>query len=548
MALAVMAAVVGTTLVAQRPPGQAPPRDPRPATGTSVIRGRVVDAENGLPIRRAIVRASSESLPQWRVSSTDSEGRYEFRELPPGSYTLTASKGAYVTVSYGQRRPNERGKSVDIGSGQVLERIDFNLPRGAIVSGRIYDEFGEAMAGARVQAMRYRFQNGERRLQGSGRSVQTDDRGEFRLFGLPPGEYVISAEVPPYESGTDDRLSYAPTYYPGTSSAAEAQRVTLAVGQEASANFSLLLVPTAIVRGLALASNGRPLMSGSVSLQPESRDVQAVFGPGGSSRIEPDGTFRISNVAPGDYILEVRTSNNDDDTAEFASMVVNVTGADVSGLVVRTTPGATASGVIVFDPAAPANLNPRSMRVYAPSTLPRARGRTGRARINNDWTFEIGGLLGERLIRLDDPPDGWSLKRVLLNGRDVTDTPTDFSRGERVESFRVIMTNQATRVSGAVMDTGKPVRDYVAVIFADDSNRWRPPTRFVVAARPNQDGRFEIRGLPAARYLAVAVDYLETGEEQDSSFLQQIQPMATPVLLGEGGVAQVTLRLVSRGF
>ncbi len=215
---------------------------------------------------------------------------------------------------------------------------------------------------------------------------------------------------------------------------------------------------------------------------------------------------------------------------------------------VRTTPGATASGVIVFDPVAPANLNPRSMRVYAPSTLPRARGRTGRARINNDWTFEIGGLLGERLIRLDDPPDGWSLKGVLLNGRDVTDTPTDFSRGERVEGFRVVMTNQATRVSGAVMDTGKPVRDYVVVLFADDSNRWRPPTRFVAAGRPNQDGRFEIRGLPAARYLAVAVDYLETGEEQDSSFLQQIRPMATPVLLGEGGVAQVTLRLVSRGF
>ena len=381
-------------LAQQRPPQRpGPARDSPAGTGTAVVRGRVVDAESGLPLRRAIVRASSATLPEGRISSTSQEGRYEFRDLPAGRYTLTVSKGAYVTISYGQRRPNERGKLVELATGQVLERMDFNLPRGAVISGRIYDEFGDAVAGARVQAVRNRFVNGERRLTGAGRSVATDDRGEFRLFGLPPGEYLISAELPPFSSGSDERSRYAATYYPGTPSPAEAQRIAVAVGQEAAASFALLLVPTANVRGLAISSKGRPLTTGSVFLQPEARD-QGMFGAGNGGRIEADGNFRITNVSPGNYTLEARVSDDDDDAAEFASVPVVVGGEDVTGLVVRTTPGSSAYGTIVFEPSLPLRMKAGGMRVYAQAATPVIRGRNGRGRVNDDWTFEIGGLSG----------------------------------------------------------------------------------------------------------------------------------------------------------
>jgi hypothetical protein len=437
---------------------------------------------------------------------------------------------------------------VDLAAGQTIDRIDFNLPRGAVISGRLYDEFGEPMTNARVQAMRYRFVAGERRLTGAGRASATDDRGEFRLFGLPPGEYLLSADVPRFENGGDDRSNYAPTYYPGTPSPAEAQRITVGVGQEASASFALLLVPTASVRGTVLSSSGRPLTSGSVGIEPEeSQSGFRMFG--GGSRIEGDGTFRIRNVAPGSYILEVRSNDDDDEAAEFASIPITVSGEDVSGLVVRTTPGSTATGRIVFEPALPPGIPPEDLRVTTLSTSRAARGRSGRARVADDWTFELNGLSGDRLIRIDGEPNGWYLKAVSLNARDITDTPLDFSSGDRVDGLRVVLTQRMGGVSGTVTDApGQPIREYAAVVFAEDATRWKAPTRFVAAGRPNQDGLFEVSGLPPGRYLAVAVDYLETGEEQDVAFLQQMQAVATPVGVSDSGSSTVALKLVTRGY
>jgi protocatechuate 3,4-dioxygenase beta subunit len=551
VALAGLAMTLAVAASAAQQPARprGPARDTAaPVTGTSVIRGRVVDAETGMPVRRAIVRVSAESLPDGRVVTTDPEGRYEVRELPAGRYTLQASKGTYVTVSYGQRRPNERGTLVDLAAGQAVDRIDFNLPRGAVISGRIYDEFGEPMTNARVQAMRYRFVAGERRLVGAGRTIATDDRGEFRLFGLPPGEYLLSADVPRFENGGDDRSNYAPTYYPGTPSPAAAERLRLSVGQEATASFALMLVPTVSVRGLAMSSAGRPLTTGFVTLEPE--DAQAgVRMMGGGGRIEPDGTFRIRNVPPGSYTLEARSTNDDDEAAEFASVPLTVAGEDVSGLVLRTTPGSAASGRIVFEPPLPPGVSAQGLRVTAPSTTRTVRGRGSRSRVRDDLTFELSGLSGERLIRVDGGPSGWYLKAVVLSGRDITDTPIDFSRGDRLDGLRIVLTERVAGLNGTVGDgAGRAVREYAVVVFAEDSARWQAPSRFVAAGRPNQDGRFEILGLPPGRYLAVAVDYLETGEEQDPAFLQHMQSAGTSVMLGDGASSSIALRLVTRSY
>jgi hypothetical protein len=306
-------------------------------------------------------------------------------------------------------------------------------------------------------------------------------------------------------------------------------------------------VPTATVRGTAISSAGRPLTSGSVSLEPY--EPQPGFRTLGGARIEDDGTFRIRNVPPGSYTLEAQSGDDDDEASEFAAMPLSVNGEDVAGLVVRTTPGSSASGRIVFEPALPPGIEPGSLRVTAPSTTRVTRGRSGRSRVGDDWTFELNGLAGERLIRVDGEPNGWHLKAVALNGRDITDAPLDFSRGDRIDGLRVLMTQRVATVSGTVTDgPGQAVREYAAVIFAEDPARWRAPSRFVAAGRPNQDGRFEIVGLPAGRYVAVAVDYLETGEEQDVAFLQQMQGVASPLIISDGASAAVSLKLVTRAY
>ncbi len=164
-------------------------------TGTGRIRGRVLASDGAGPIRRAQVRISgSEVAP--KAALTDAEGRFEFRELPAGRFTLQASKSGYVNVQYGQTRPFESGKPIELADKQGLDNADISMPRGSVIAGRIVDEFGDAIPDVSVTAMRQSWQNGRRRLVPSpGRVAQTNDLGQFRLYGLPPGDYYVSASL-----------------------------------------------------------------------------------------------------------------------------------------------------------------------------------------------------------------------------------------------------------------------------------------------------------------------------------------------------------------
>jgi hypothetical protein len=249
-----------------------PLRDNTPAPkGTAKITGRIVSADSGNPIRRAQVRASAPDARTNRVVTTDNQGRYEVSDLPAARYRLMISKAGYVTLEYGQARPFEAGKPLDVVDGQVLEKIDFSLPRGSVIAGRVSDEFGDPIADAQVQAMRYQFTNGQRQLVNAGRTAVSDDIGQFRIFGLMPGEYIVRASVRPNAqmamafAVVEEPSGYPPTYYPGTTDAAQAQSLTVALGQEmSSVTFSLVPARMARISGTVLSSNGKPL-AGAVS-------------------------------------------------------------------------------------------------------------------------------------------------------------------------------------------------------------------------------------------------------------------------------------------
>ena len=150
------------------------------AAGTAVLRGTVVAADSGAPLRKADVRVFGSAGQGSRQATTDDQGRFELRELVGGRYTLTASKGGFIALQYGQRRPAGRGTPIDLAAGQMLDKITLALPRGGVIAGRITDEAGEPAIGAQVQVLRYAFGRGGRRLQPAGRGDATDDQGSFR--------------------------------------------------------------------------------------------------------------------------------------------------------------------------------------------------------------------------------------------------------------------------------------------------------------------------------------------------------------------------------
>src|SRR3954470_19541423 len=196
--LAAPARPAAVPLQIQMTPGEMPfqmlPPGRQAKTGTGRLRGRVQAADTGAVVRRAQVRISGPDIGT-KTALTDAQGRFEFRDLPAGRFNVSVSKASFVTMQYGQNRPFEPGRPIELGDGQAMEKADITLPRGSVLAGRVIDESGEAVAEAEVQAMRMQFQNGKRRLVASGRTGTTNDLGQFRIYGLPPGEYYVTASL-----------------------------------------------------------------------------------------------------------------------------------------------------------------------------------------------------------------------------------------------------------------------------------------------------------------------------------------------------------------
>jgi hypothetical protein len=560
---ALVLSAITSSVAAQTPPPQtprpgAPPvpnavRDNQPEkVGTAVLAGRVVSAETGKPLRRALVRASSSETPQGRSVSTDADGHWQLKSLPAGSYRVSVSKGGFVDVSYGQKRPFEAGKTLDLSEGQAIDKVDVSLPRAGVITGQVVDEFGESVTGARVTAMRYRYIGGQRRLFAMGPADTTDDTGQYRLHGLSPGEYFVSASM----SGvlmfgqSDDRVGYAPTFYPGTAVQAEAQRVSVTLGQETQQiNVSMARTRIANISGRAVSANGKPIFRGMLML--------ASLGTGGATptmmgtSLKPDGTFLFSNITPGEYRVQVQHSPNSDETimssqtaTEFGSASVTITDRDVTDLVVVTSPGARASGRVMFEGDARPPIPPQALNVAAIPVEFSQMLSGGAVRLREDWTFEALGLSDRRRFRVNNPPPGWYLKSVTYQGSDITDTGLEFKEGQNVSGLEIMLTQHATELSGDVQDSrGRALTDYVVVAFSSDNSKWGYQSRFVRAARPNQEGRFSIKGLPSDDYVIVALDYLEPGEESDPEQLDKWKMIGTRIGVAEGNTKVLTLKL-----
>jgi carboxypeptidase family protein len=528
------------------PPPQMPPRDPTQpakAVGDATIRGHVVAADTGQPLRKAQVRIVSGELRENRLATTDADGKFEFKEVVAGRYNVTANKGSYVSLQYGQQRPFEPGKPLEVLAKQTLEKVDFALPRGAIITGRVLDEFGEPLPDAMVSAQRYQNFGGQRRLVPAGRTAMTNDIGEYRIFAIPPGQYYLSATLRPMGmmGDSDDRSGYAPTYFPGTPNIGESQRVTVGLGQTISdMNMALMPSRTSRVTGTAVDSQGRPMM-GVVMAVPRGDTMLMMFGP--PAQIKPDGSFAVSGLTPGRYMLQVRGGIGD---SESAYADITVSGDDVPGVRLVGSKPSLVTGRVLVDPAAAQALRPSALRLgLQPVQMDMIMmGGTPPGAVNDDLTFEIKAQPGQFRVALLGQIPGWSIRSVRHHGIDITDSGMEFRPNEDVAEVEVEVTNRVTDVSGIVTNPkGEAVKDYSIVVFPQDSEKWTPNSRYMRTARPDQDGRYKVNGLPPGEYRVIALDYLDSNEWNDPQFLEGIRSKATTFSVNEGETKSVDLRI-----
>jgi len=575
------------------------PRDrPQVPQGTSTITGRVLTADSGRPVKRARVFVSGGGRGA-NTTTTDDQGRYSIASLAAGNYTVTASKAGFVDAVYGQRRPLQPGTPVQVADGQAVGAIDLRLTRGGVITGHVADEDGEPLTRALVTVQRYQYVRGERQLTPAG-GDQTDDRGQYRVFGLTPGEYYVSASTTGLGeligrglqqlaagmavgggrggrgagpgglgmfgvSSEPEPTGYAPTYFPGVVNAPEAGRIAVGPGQEVGGiDFQIQLVALATVTGIVSGAEDNVM----VMLAPHESTGGPLARLGGqvlTGRVQADGTFSISSVPPGRYVAIARSRGRNGEP-RVGSQPLIVNGQNIEGIALSLQPGVTLSGNITVESSgtpAPADYSVFRVDVPEVDPLPLGGGGGGRGggplgggppgggRSEKNGTFAVPNLLpGLHYIRVSgggvqgQGQAAWTVKSISIAGQDVTDNAIEIKPGQNVDSVNVVLSDRTTEVSGTVRDArGNGAAALTVIAYSTEQEHWRPQSRRIVTARTDQAGAFRMRNLPPGDYFIVAVDDVEQGEWFDPAFLEKVRPDATRVSVSEGEKKTQDLRI-----
>lgn len=543
--------------VAVPAPAGAASRSPaQEANAGGAIRGRITSVDTGKPLRRAQVRLVSENdvLGTPRTASTSTDGRYEFRDVAPGRYTLRVERSGYLALTYGQRRPGEQGRPLEIAEREVAEKVDFALPRMSAISGRVFDDLGEPIAGVTVWVLQTRFIQGRRQLVASGANARTDFTGRYRLLSLPPGDYVVmgtTRETWPHDSDPKQVFGYAPTYFPGTSTTAQAQRVKLGVAQEASGiDFSLVAGRGSNVRGRATSASGSPLGGETLTMTYEIGGPTMLMGSAvavASAKVAGDGSWTLSGIPPGEYRLSIRAAARGTDPAQEGQLTINVAGADVEGVSLVGGAGGIVRGEVVTDDGSPLPAGFDRMQVRPPFN-PNARMMTSvlhpdNGRVQSDGSFEVQGVLSESVLSIGPLTGEWTLKAIEVDGRDMADLPLPLEHGRTLSGVRVVLTSRPTIVRGALRDESQQPAEGTVIVFAEDSAKWREGSRTIRTTRLDQRGLYAFKGLPAGEYFLIGLESVQEGQWYDPEFLEQLKGRASRVAIADAESKQVDLVL-----
>jgi len=533
-----------------------PPRDATPEKkGTGIIRGKIVNAE-GRPLRRVQLRLSGDAIPEGRTASTNGEGRFEIAELPSGRYTLNASRAGYLGVSFGQARPGEVARPIELADAQAFANGDFVLQRTSLITGHVFDEAGEPLAGANVLTLQMRFFNGRRRLTPVRGNTFTDDTGQYRLSGLEPGEYYVQAssrETWEGEPPAKQMMGFLPTYYPAGAGASDGQRVRVRAGQEVS-SIDISLIPGKVgnVSGTVVNSQGLPLGGETVNLSFEVRGENFMMMSGGpSTKVNPDGTFIFRNVAPAEYHLNVRTAATGDRPMESANVIVSVVGGDVEGLNVATSAAGVVTGRVVVEGNAPL---PSPLSKMTVRSLPVERDTAvnfgsipDNGRVKDDGTFELKSVAGSVRLTVSPLADGWAIRQIDQNGRDYTTQPFE-TAGQTMDGFTIVLTNRFAAISGTLRDSkGNVVPQGTAILFPDESSLWVEDLRSIRTARVDQSGVFTIKGVRPGTYYGIAAVGVSNNQWNDPEYLDSLRQDAQRVTVKEGEDQRLDLVVKSPG-
>jgi hypothetical protein len=507
------------------------------------LQGVVVKAGTGEPLRKATVDAFplGRDGDQGDTAETDAMGRFELKGLDPGRYALLAEHDGFATQRYGQHTPDGPGAMLTLSRGQTVSGITFQLIPAAVITGHVYDGDGEPAVGAQVVAMHYTYISGQRQLVGN-MSGQTNDLGEFRLFGLSPGQYFVQATLRTKWLGiARTRKGYAPVYYPGVPDAERAAPIAVQEGDEFSGvDISVQPVHAVTVRGhVIVAGCGGTARGAMISL----RDQNTLQDFGLTNLMRPvnaQGAFEFSSVISGSYYLYARLS--EEGRQCFSRQALEVADADIDGVTLIVTPGVEIKGRMHIDGQSDSNLGSVTVILH-PKNGDMSFGGSATDHIEPNGDFLLKNAFDNDYgISISNLPENCFVKSARLDGVDVLRAGVTIDSKHTPGLLEVVVSPNGATINGVVSKDQQPFPGATVALVPDPPQRGE--MRLFKSATTDPLGHFALQGISPGDYKVFAWESIESGAYTSSEFLQPYENLGASVHITEGSHNSMQVDLI----
>jgi hypothetical protein len=544
------------------------------------IQGQVVATDGITPVSGALVVIQETTSSFSAALLSNSSGAFLFDHLAPGKYRLVVSKPPYLKTQFGSKFPEEPPAVLVVG-GNAPTPLTVKLTLGSVIQGTLRDGKGTALPDVEVRAYRVR-RLGDVVTLAEVRTARSDDRGQFRVFGLIPGDYIVAVQPPPssligaqeMSSAMIDELLAAlargeraapssagasrqtnaslmsPVYFPDRADPGGAAVLTLDPAEEKSVDLVWKPIQTVSVSGVVIGDmRGR---SATVALRAKDEIVGIVANSRSrSASVAQDGGFRFSSVPPGRYsvITRVAEKTSSGDGALWASADVVVGLTDEAGISLVLRPAIAVSGTAQFSDSLRASGVQASVLLKSgsgTSELITALGASVDSR--SAGSFRIDGVPpGAYRFELGaSAPSGGTdlfLVRAELDGRDALNEEVDLEAGSVPHQARLFFSEMSSELAGTIEGFHDPA-DSVILVFPEQERYWQANSARIRLLRPSPDGRFESKNIPAGRYRLILLGRVDSLTDFSSSTLRSLLPASVAVEIRAGERTVQDLKVV----